>query len=74
MKVIKAIYDPTDNRRIEIYQRANGTFGFDEWKFSSEEKAWILLKKQTETIVDSLDRAIEEIRGRVEWTKQIQIP
>lgn len=50
-----------------MFQRADNTFGFEELKFGQEEQAWFLVGKYSIAIVDSLDHAINEAKGRVAW-------
>ena len=57
-------------QKVEVFQRADGTFGFEELKFWQEEQTWLPVGKYSIAIVDSLDRAIEEAKGRVAWLSQ----
>ena len=50
-----------------MFQRADGTFGFEELKFWHEEQAWLPEGKYSIAIIDSLERAIKEAKGRVAW-------
>jgi hypothetical protein len=50
-----------------VFQRADNTFGFEELKFRKEEKAWLPVGKYSIAIVDSLEHAIKEAKGRVAW-------
>jgi len=54
-------------RKVEVFQRADGTFGFEELKFWQEEQAWLPVGKYSIAIIDSLERAITEAKGRVPW-------
>ena len=53
--------------KVEVFQRADGTFGSEELKFWQEEQAWIPQGKYSIAIIDSLESAIKEAKGRVEW-------
>jgi len=55
------------SRKVEIFERPNGTFGFTELKYSDEEDAWFPVGKYSESIVHSLDAAVAEACGRVRW-------
>jgi len=55
------------SRRVDIFERSNGTFGFEELAFSQEEAIWFPVGKYSLAIVDSVDAAVTEARGRVRW-------
>ena len=59
--------NPDGARKVEIFQRADGTFGFEELKFGPEEGAWFPVGKYSIAIIDSLDNALKEAKGRVSW-------
>lgn len=52
---------------VEIFLRPDGTFGFEELKFGPEEGAWYPFGKYSTAVIDSLDNAIGEAKGRVSW-------
>jgi len=66
---VKTIYDDTGKRRAIIFQRDDGTFGFDEEYFSDDplEKCWVSASLHGECRCDSLEIAIRETVGRVDW-------
>ena len=68
MKTIQTIYDESKKRRVIIFQRDDGTFGFNEEKFSDEplEKTWIPIDRRNSQC-DTLEQVLTEIRGRVDW-------
>jgi hypothetical protein len=65
--IIETFLNSAGTRKAEVFQRADGTFGFEEFKFWQEEQAWLPVGKYSIAIVDSLDHAIEEAKGRVAW-------
>lgn len=65
--VVEVIYSPRRNSKIEIFRRENGTYGFAELRFAGEEKCWIPFGRYSEAVVDSVETAIREARGRVSW-------
>jgi hypothetical protein len=68
MREIKQTFMKSDGaRKVEIFQRGDGTFGFEELKFGQEEGAWFPVGKYSIAIIDSLDNAVKEARGRVLW-------
>ena len=40
-RVVKTIHNQQGNRRVDIFQRKNGTFGFEELTYAADEGAWI---------------------------------
>jgi hypothetical protein len=70
MREVKRIFVKSDGaRKVEIFRRADGTFGFEELKFGEEERIWFPVGRYTTAIIDSLDNAIMEARGRVSWLR-----
>ena len=68
MKAIHTFVHPNGSRRVEIFQRENGTFGFEEWKFLSDEQAWIpITSRRSIPMVSSEEEAIKEAKGRIDW-------
>jgi hypothetical protein len=63
----KTFLNSDGTRKVEVFQRADNTFGFEELKFWQEEQAWLPVGKYSIAIIDSLERAITEAKGRVAW-------
>jgi hypothetical protein len=68
---IRVIRHPAGNRRVIIFQRRDGTFDFQEERFWEDENSWAPLKKETATVTDTLDRVLEEVKGRIDWVKEL---
>jgi hypothetical protein len=70
-KVVETIWDTGKKRRIHIFCRDDGTFGFYEEHFSDEpyEHCWIPRSPATESFCDTLEAVIREVHGRVEWLR-----
>ena len=66
---VRTFHDSKGKRRLVIFRRSDGTFGFDEWFFLDEENSWALCRKESEAVLDTLDRAIQEATDRVGWMK-----
>lgn len=64
---VKVIHDASGYRRVVIYRHSNGTFGFEEWKFLTEENSWAPLRKKSETFVNTVEQALREATGRIPW-------
>ena len=65
--VIKTLNEPGGSRRVEIYQRPNGTFGFQEWTYGADEDVWYPSGRYSYAVVDTLEKAEQEARSRVGW-------
>ena len=67
-KTIKETFMKSDGtRKVEIFQRENKTFGFEELEFGPDENSWYPVGEYSLAIIDSLDNAIREAEGRVRW-------
>ena len=69
MRVVKMLYHPAGHERIEIFERDNGTFGFDLFKYDAEEDAWCQWGLDSHAITDTAERAEIEARGRIDWLR-----
>ena len=68
MNVVRKTFTKLDgSRKAEIFERADGTFGFEELAYAHDEAAWFPAGKYSVAIIDSMDRAISEARGRIAW-------
>jgi hypothetical protein len=68
MSVIhKTFWNVEGNRKVEVFQRDDKTFGFEEWRFSVDENAWIPFGKYSVAIIDTLESAMREAEQRVQW-------
>ena len=68
--VIKTIYSDDRKRRVIIFSRADGTFGFREEHFSADslEQRWIPQSwSRSEPVCSSLEIAMREANGRINW-------
>ena len=66
-QIVRVIRDAGDRRRVEIFRRNDGTYGFTEMRWDSADSAWILFGRYMECIADSPERAESEARSRVVW-------
>jgi hypothetical protein len=72
-QVVKTFVHPDGQRKVEIFSRRDRTFGYSEWKFCTEEYSWAEVSKRTATVTDTLDGAIREAYGRVDWLKDLDL-
>jgi hypothetical protein len=66
-KSVRTIYDPQQSWRVTFSRNPDGTFGFLEWKFYVEENSWVPTRIGQGSRLGTLDEAIREATGRVEW-------
>ena len=66
-EVVMTIDDPRGGRRVEIYRRSDGRFGFEEWAYGADERAWYPVGRFSYAVIDTLERAEQEAGSRVSW-------
>ena len=66
--ILQTFYSSDRQRRVVIYGRQNGSFGFREEKWGSEplEQCW-LPALTPKSFCDSADTATQEAAGRIPW-------
>jgi hypothetical protein len=67
MKVVQTIANEDGTRRVEIYRRDRGTFGFRELRWDPVESSWVSVGRYAESFSDSVDHTLLEARSRVPW-------
>ncbi|HKR59373.1 MAG TPA: hypothetical protein VJS64_06530 [Pyrinomonadaceae bacterium] len=65
--VRKTLIKLDGSRKAEIFERADGTFGFEEFAFAIQEGAWIPHGRYSVAIIDSFDHAVSEATDRIAW-------
>jgi hypothetical protein len=63
----KTFLNSDGTRKVEVFQREDKTFGFEEMRFGTNENAWFPVGKYSVAIIDSLDNAVKEATKRVAW-------
>jgi len=43
--------------RLPIYQRTDVTFGFEQWRFDTEEQCWRPFGRYSCAVIDTLEKA-----------------
>jgi hypothetical protein len=70
VQVVESIFNADGTRRVDIYERGDGTFGFEEFRFGEEEQGWLASGCRATSFTDNLGDALREARGRVWWLAQ----
>ena len=65
--VVKSIEHPDGLRKVEVFRRADGTFGFEALKWAEQEQCWLPYGRYADCFAASAEIAEREARGRVEW-------
>lgn len=63
----KTFVKPDGTRRVDIFQREDKTFGFEEFEFGVEENSWYPGGKYSLAMIDTFENAIREAKSRVQW-------
>jgi hypothetical protein len=64
---VHAVTNADRTRRVDIFQRRDATFGFEESRWDAEDQAWIPFGRRSDSFTDTLERALLEAQGRVPW-------
>jgi hypothetical protein len=69
--IVKELVARDGKRKVQIFRRHDGSFGFESLRFSEEplEMDWISCGAFSECIAPSCEVAEREARGRVEWLR-----
>ena len=70
MHIVKTIHNRENTRKVEVFQRDDGAFGFQEWKWINEENCWVPLPKQIISVIDTMQHALDEAEERIPWLKE----
>lgn len=68
-KTEKTIYSEDRSRRVVVFRRSDGTFGFEDQLYSNEpnEQCWFPCGRYTDCRTASAEDALREATGRVAW-------
>lgn len=67
-KVIRSINLPGDAICVDVFQRPDGTFGFDEFRRDPEDdRGWYSIGHHDAAIFESADAALAAARVRIGW-------
>jgi hypothetical protein len=66
-ETVKTLEHSDGLRRVEIFLRPNGTFGFTELVWDAEDQAWCPFGRYSGASCATADQAESVARGRVAW-------
>ncbi|MBD5779816.1 hypothetical protein IEN85_09955 [Pelagicoccus sp. NFK12] len=66
--VVRSIFGSDKTRKIEIFRRDDGSYGFEDMKFV-EEGFWAPIGKYSQCFAETEEIAEKEAKDRVAWMK-----
>ena len=71
-KVLQSINLDGETQCVDIYQRPDGSYGFEEFRRDTEDnRGWFPIGFYSEKIFDSEETALAEARAKVRWLKAV---
>jgi hypothetical protein len=69
---VKELMSQDGTRKVQIFRRDDGSFGFESWRFSDEplEGCWIPDGRYAEHVAPTQEIAEREARSRVDWLRE----
>ena len=70
--IVKELVSHDGKRKVQIFQREDGSFGFEALYWSDEplELCWFPYGGFSECFTDDDQVAVSEARGRVDWLRE----
>lgn len=68
--VLASIENTEGNRCVDLFVRADGTFGFEEYRRDPEDQRWAKVGYNAHRIFASRDEARAAARAAVEWMQR----
>ena len=66
-EIVRTIRSKDGMRKVDIFRRENGTFGFSDMEYGEDEGLWFPEEKYSTAFFDSEETALKEVRTRVGW-------
>lgn len=75
-KVISVVVHPGGKLRAIVFERDDGSFGFEDQWFSDDPMAlcWIPRGRHSVSFCDTAERAASEAQGRIDWLADLPAP
>jgi hypothetical protein len=68
-KVLASLENPYGDYCVDIFVRANGSFGFEEYRRDPEEGRWRCLHRYSGQVFGSQEEAIAQAKAHVPWLR-----
>lgn len=69
-RIVKELVSEDGRRKVVIFERPDGTYGFQPELFAEDEQAWCPQRGFSIPYLPDLATAVREARGRVEWLRE----
>jgi len=68
IKVLTSLENSAGDHCVDIFARADGTFGFEEYRKDPEdERGWFSLHRYSHQVFATAEDALAQAKSRVEW-------
>ena len=68
IKVLTSLENSAGDHCVDIFVRANGTFGFEEYRRDPEDgRGWFSLHRYSHQVFASADDALAQAKAKVAW-------
>jgi len=67
IEIVRTFTNPAKTRKLNIFRRDNGSYGFEDMKYGEEESAWSPVGRYSVAVFDTEEMAIRESKSRVSW-------
>ncbi len=71
-KVVQTLFNAEQTRQVVIFQRTDGSFGFEELRFGSDEHVWFPCGCYSVSFTDKMEAAVREAKTRVKWLAEAE--
>ena len=74
-RVIASVENPEKDHCVDLFVRADGSFGFEEWRREPEDPGkWYRARYHAAAVFASPQLALAEARRRVPWLAGLAVP
>ncbi|HEX9569760.1 MAG TPA: hypothetical protein VF987_08795 [Rhodospirillales bacterium] len=71
VKVVRTIENPSGDRCVDLFERSDGRFGFEECRRDVEDqRGWFPIGTFGDDAFETVDAALEAARHAVPWLRQ----
>ena len=68
-KVLASLENSFGDYCVDIFARADGSFGFEEYRRDPEDGVWRCLHRYSSQVFDSQEDAVAQAKARVPWLR-----
>lgn len=72
VEIVRRIGSADGKRRVEIFRRADGTYGFENMKYGDQEESWFPAGRYSVGIFGTEEEALKEAKARVRWLAALE--